>query len=115
MKSIHFLITLLSFVLFILPSIQFYSSSYRKCKLKSDAIDLGALEIQKNPEYRFTYEIQEPVKTGLPINYTDLDFIYDSYIASGGSGEVYLVEDEKTGKNLILKRFFREKMSDFEM
>ena len=49
----------------------------------------------------------------MPLEYTEVDYFYLEYIGAGGSGEVYMVEDVKTGKAKIFKRFFEENEDEF--
>ena len=48
------------------------------------------------------------------INYTDYNYYFHEFIDSGGSGQVYLVEDIKTGEGKVVKRFFQEQPQGFK-
>jgi hypothetical protein len=56
---------------------------------------------------------QVVIKAELELNYTDYNYYFHEFIDSGGSGEVFLVEDADTGKGLIAKRYFKERPKDF--
>jgi serine/threonine protein kinase len=43
-----------------------------------------------------------------------MDYVYLEYIGAGGSGEVYLVEDLRTNRAKVFKRFFKHKIDEFE-
>ena len=91
----------------------FYSPFHRKCKLTTSGNDLGSLQISRAPRYDAGFGFPEQDNHTLQIEYKDFDFLYMEYIGAGGSGEVYLVEDEHTGKPMILKRFFKENKLEF--
>lgn len=85
-----------------------FSGYFRKCRI-SKGIDISSVELQRVPIYQPDFSIPIITNTSKPLKYTSLDFIYLDYIASGGSGEVHLVEEEETKKELILKKFYKQK------
>lgn len=63
--------------------------------------------------YPVTYYIEPLTVTRKPLQYIDMDYFFIEYIGAGGSGEVYMVEEAKTGQAKIFKRFFKEKIDEF--
>jgi hypothetical protein len=68
---------------------------------------MSALELEVISEYATDYHFLELTNTTLPLNYQPLELIYDEFIDSGGSGEVYRIENRVTNKIKVLKRFFK--------
>jgi hypothetical protein len=80
----------------------------------ADAIPIEQIDTEHVPSYLSSYYM-EPITSGeLEVDYEDFKYYYHEYIDSGGSGEVYLVEDQRTETGKVLKRFLREKPSEFK-
>jgi hypothetical protein len=93
----------------------YYSKYYKKCKLVDrEVTDMSELELEVISEYKADYHFLELTNTTLPLNYQPLQLIYDEFIDSGGSGEVYRIENSVTNKIKVLKRFFKENKLEFE-
>ena len=45
----------------------------------------------------------------MELNYQQFDYFFIEYVDAGGSGEVYLVEEEHSGVGKVVKRYFKEK------
>jgi hypothetical protein len=41
------------------------------------------------------------------------NYYFHEFIDAGGSGEVYLVEDVKSGEGKVAKRYFKERPQEF--
>lgn len=95
-----------------------YTPSYKRCRLNNhpidpDAVPIDRLQVEKLPQYFSSFYIEPALKTELEVEYQDFDFYYHEYIDAGGSGEVYLVEDQRTGEGKVVKRYFKEKPREF--
>lgn len=93
-----------------------FSKHHRKCRLFANhtGTDIGSLQEERLAIYQEQYYSEPLIETRKKLTNTDFDYIYLEYIGAGGSGQVYLVEDLSTNNAKVMKRFFKEKVPEFE-
>ena len=105
------LVSLISLLFTFLTNSQ-YSGSFRKCKINQKGYSVGNLEIERIFSYKLSNNKFQTIRHSEP-TYTDIDFLIVDDLTYGGSGEIFLIEEKETRKRKILKRFLKEKKTDF--